>query len=287
MIHDEQPQRTWPIAVFDSGVGGLSVLRHLNALLPHESFLYLADQAHVPYGARSGAEVRQLSQAITAYLLAQGARMVVVACNTASAAALNYLRQAFPHVPFVGMEPAVKPAARQTRSGKVGVLATNGTFSSERYAALMARFAQNVSVIEDPCVGLVELIEAGATDDPRAEAVLRRCLRPMLAAGVDTLVLGCTHYPFVRPLIEAIAGPHVTIIDPAPAVARQARRVWEQRPAPAEQQPAARPATLRLVTTGDAAQMSALARRLVGYEGDVETAVWRAAPSPMLHPALS
>ncbi len=185
-------------------MGGLSVLRPIREIFPNEHILYFADQAHVPYGSRSLAEIRHFSEEITRFLLDQGAKIIVVACNTASAAALSSLRETFPEVAFVGMEPAVKPAALETRSGKVGVLATENTFSSPRYALLMSRFAQDVEVIENPCRGLVSLIEAGDIATGETEALLRRVLDPMLAAGVDTLVLGCTHYPFVRPLIEGI-----------------------------------------------------------------------------------
>lgn len=266
-----------PIGVFDSGVGGLSVLRHLHAQLPHESFLYLADQAHVPYGGRSAAEVQHFSEGALRFLLARGCKLIVVACNTASAAALTYLRETFPNVPIVGMEPAVKPAAQQTRSGKVGVLATASTFGSPRYAWLMARFAQHVAVCEDPCHGLVPLIEAGATDTPETAALLRAVLRPMLAGGVDTLVLGCTHYPFVRPLIERIvaeesAATGVAIIDPAPAVARQAQRVLRAHGLRAAESTAR---SVRLVTTGDGARLAQLTQQLLDVRFSVETAVWR------------
>ncbi|MCZ7670573.1 MAG: glutamate racemase [Chloroflexi bacterium] len=228
------PDSAAPIGVFDSGVGGLSVLAQIHKQFPAENLLYVADQAHVPYGPRSLSEVQQFSAAITRFLLAQNARLIVVACNTASAAALNTLRRAFPDVVFVGMEPAVKPAARATKTGKVGVLATTGTFASERYAALMTRFAHDVVVYEDPCLGLVELIEAGEIDSPPVRALLRQVVTPMLAAGVDTLVLGCTHYPFVLPTLRQIVGTAVSLIDPAPAVARQVGRVLQASPVPAE-----------------------------------------------------
>ncbi|MCA9997373.1 MAG: glutamate racemase [Anaerolineales bacterium] len=218
-----------PIGIYDSGVGGLSVLRHIRAQLPHESLVYVADQAHVPYGARTQAEIRQFGVEIVHFLRQQGCKLIVVACNTATTAALSFLRQQFPDMPFVGMEPAVKPAAAQTRNGRFGVLATPGTFRSERYAELLARFAEKTAVFEDPCLGLVQQIEAGATDDPATDALLTDILRPMLANGVDTLVLGCTHYPFVQSAIERVLARlapvrPVAIIDPAPAVARQTAR---------------------------------------------------------------
>ncbi len=218
-------RRKAPIGVFDSGVGGLSVLRHLHAHLPHQNFIYVADQAHVPYGCRPLKEIRQLSENVVRFLLTKDAKMIVIACNTASGAALNSLRRTFPSLPFVGMEPAVKPAAAQTKSDKVGVLATTGTFESQRYAALMQRFAVGVTVFESPCSGLVELIEAGQVDGDETEQLLRHCVEPMMATGVDSIVLGCTHYPFIRPLLEKICGSTINIIDPAPAITRQTARL--------------------------------------------------------------
>ena len=216
-----------PIGMFDSGVGGLSVLRAIRQQMPQQPVIYLADQAHVPYGQRSREEVRAFSEEITRFLLSQGARLVVVACNTASAAALRYLRQVFPQVPFVGMEPAVKPAAEQTRTGVVGVLATPATFQGELYASLVERFAHGVRLLQDTCPGLVKQIEAGQLDSPPTRAILQHALIPMLAEKIDTIVLGCTHYPFVIPLIQEIAGPEVRVIDPAPSVARQAGRLLQ------------------------------------------------------------
>ncbi|HRE29622.1 MAG TPA: glutamate racemase, partial [Anaerolineales bacterium] len=183
------------LGVFDSGVGGLSVVRHLLRALPEAGVVYVADTAHVPYGPRSLAEVRAFSHAITRYLLDLGASEIVVACNTASAAALKSLRESFPGVPFVGMEPAVKPAAEQTHSGVVGVLATPATFQGELFASVVERFARDVRVLRQTCPGLVEQIEAGRLDTPDTEALLRGWLEPMLQEGIDALVLGCTHYP--------------------------------------------------------------------------------------------
>ncbi len=267
-----RPRPEDPIGVMDSGVGGLSVLRHLRQLLPSESTLYFADQHHIPYGPRPPEQVRDFTAVITHFLLRHKAKLIVVACNTATAAALDYLRSTFPDVPFVGMEPAVKPAALTTRSGKVGVLATPSTLNSNRYAALMARFAAGIEVHEDPCVGLVQLIEAGALDTLETRDLLRRVIDPMLAAGVDTLVLGCTHYPFVSPLLQELAGEQVTIIDPAPAVARQTRYVLQQRGLSA---PEHSRDTLRCFTSGDARQFDDLAQLLTGYTGNSETTRWR------------
>jgi glutamate racemase len=213
------------IGVFDSGVGGLSVWREIARQLPHEDTLYLADQAHVPYGSRQLAEVREFSGRITRFLLDQGAKVIVIACNTASAAALHALRRTFPDVPFVGMEPAVKPAVERTRNGVVGVIATRATFQGELFASLVQRYADDVRVLTQVCPGLVAVVEAGRLDTPETEALLRQCLTPLIEAGADQLVLGCTHYPFLRPSIERMVGAGVAVIDPAPAVARQVRRV--------------------------------------------------------------
>jgi glutamate racemase len=217
------------IGIFDSGVGGLSIWREIVRQLPHEQTIYVADQAHVPYGPRPLAAVQELAEAITRFLLAQGAKIVVVACNTASAAALYHLRRTFPQVPFVGMEPAVKPAVERTRTGVVGVVATHATFQGDLFASLRERYAGDVDVIPCECPVLVEAIEAGQLDTPETEDLLRRCLAPLTEAGADQLVLGCTHYPFLQPVIERIVGPDTTVIDAAPTVARQTRRVLLQR----------------------------------------------------------
>lgn len=284
MTASQHPPHRGPIALFDSGVGGLSVLRHVRRLLPADPLLYLADQAHVPYGERPAAQIRAFSEAVTRFFLDRGARIVVVACNTATAAALSHLRAAFPHVPFVGMEPAVKPGAAQTRSGRVGVLATAGTFESQRYASLMERFARDVTLYEDPCDGLVPLIEAGELDAPATEELLRRCLAPMLAAGVDTLVLGCTHYPFVLPLIRRVAGDGVVIIDPAPAVARQVQRVLARHNLALN---AAAPGTVQTFTTGDPDRFAALASRLLGERLPTTALRWRPDTTLTHHPEPS
>lgn len=262
---------TGPIALFDSGVGGLSVLRHLRVQLPHEDLIYFADQAHVPYGPRSASQIQAFSHAITRFFLDIQAKMVVVACNTATAAALNELRLSFPTLPFVGMEPAVKPGAEATRSGKVGVLATAGTFESQRYARLMARFARHVTLLENPCTGLVPLIEAGQLQADETRNLLQRCISPMLQAGVDTLVLGCTHYPFVQPLIQEITGPEVRIIDPAPAVVRQAQRVLDANNLHA---PHGNNGVTRAYTTGDPQSLANMSQRLIGQRLPVDGLQW-------------
>jgi glutamate racemase len=272
---------TNPIGILDSGVGGLSVLRHVRAQLPAEHLLYFADQANVPYGPRPAEEVCRFCHGITDFFLKRQAKLIVVACNTASAAALGYLRKTFPDVPFVGMEPAVKPGAGQTRNGKVGVLATVGTFKSERYTRLVEQYAREVEVWENPCIGLVQQIEARRLDTPDTEALLRHCLEPMLAAGVDTLVLGCTHYPFVMPLIQQIAGPEVLVIDPAPAVARQTGRVLEKLDLCKEEdltqrrEDARDAERVRGYTSGDAGVLVAQVGSLLGMSFPVRPVVWQ------------
>ncbi|MCX8024274.1 MAG: glutamate racemase [Thermanaerothrix sp.] len=260
------------IGVFDSGVGGLSVLRAIRALLPQHPVVYLADQAHVPYGPRPLEEVRGFAEAITRFLLGQGARVIVVACNTASAAALYDLRAMFPEVPFVGMEPAVKPAAEQTQTGRVGVLATPATFQGALYASVVERFASHVRLYQDTCPGLVEAIEAGNLDGETPRQILERALRPMLAEGIDTVVLGCTHYPFVIPLIQSIVGPEVRVIDPAPAVARQTQRVLDLRGWLA---PPGQAGMMRFLTSGAVERFRSQVQRLLGeHDAVVEQVVW-------------
>ncbi|MGB8213331.1 MAG: glutamate racemase [Anaerolineales bacterium] len=252
-----------PIGIFDSGVGGLSVLREIMLQMPWESVLYFADQGHVPYGPRRLEEVRGFSEAITRFLLGLGAKLVVVACNTASAAALQHLRQTFPAIPFVGMEPAVKPAAESTRTGVVGVLATPATFQGALYASVVERFASGVTLLQDTCPGLVGQIEKGELDKPVTREILEKALRPMLARGIDTVVLGCTHYPFVIPLIQQIIGPEVRVIDPAPAVARQTVRLLD---AAGLRGTDSKVGTRLFFTSGEAARFEAQLPVLLGQE---------------------
>jgi glutamate racemase len=264
------------IGLFDSGVGGLSVLREVRAQLPHADLLYFGDNAHIPYGPRPLAEVRQFSEAITRFLLEQGAQAIVVACNTASAAALKTLRQTFPRVPCVGMEPAVKPAAEQTQTKVVGVLATPATFQGELFNSVVERFAQGVTVLRQVCPGLVQQIEAGELDTPKTEAMLRGWVEPMLAQNIDALVLGCTHYPFVIPLLERICGPGVRVIDPAPAVARQVGRVVQARPEAGSRKPE-RSGRLTCFTSGEPEAFQRALERLRIEPGEVRAARWEAA----------
>ncbi len=267
-MHKPDPTHA-PVGVFDSGIGGVSVLRELRRLAPGEDVVYVADQAHVPYGPRPLGQVRALSEAVTRFLLRRRAKLVVVACNTASAAALHELRRIFPATPFVGMEPAVKPAAAVTRSGILGVLATPATFQGELYASVVRRFADGRRVLQHTCPGLVAEIEKGNLCGLRTRRILETALRPMLAEGMDAVVLGCTHYPFVIPLVREIVGPDVTIIDPAPAVARQAVRVLEHH---ALRNPQAAGGRLRVFTTGVLADS---AKALLGEACKAECAVWR------------
>lgn len=213
-----------PLGLFDSGVGGLSIWREIVHQLPHESTVYVADSANCPYGSRSAAELQLISASIVEFLLAQNCKLIVVACNTASAAALHWLRRGFV-VPFVGLEPAIKPAIERTRTGHVGVLATAGTLQGELFQNTRQRYAHGVQVHVRVGEGLVELIEAGHLDTPDMERLLRSHLETLLAYQIDQLVLGCTHYPLLLPLIRQLVGPQVTVIDPAMAVARQVKRV--------------------------------------------------------------
>ena len=220
-----------PIGIFDSGIGGLSVLRHIHQDLPLEDLLYFADSAYAPYGDRSEAEISARSLAVTGFLLQQGAKALVVACNTATTAAIKAIRNAYPALQVIGIEPGLKPAAAQSRSKIVGVLATKATLQSARLLALQQQIgeASGVHFELQACVGLVDQIEKGELRSPQTALLLRRYIAPLIAQGADTLVLGCTHYPFVRPLIEEIvaelaSGP-VTIIDTGAAVSRQLTKV--------------------------------------------------------------
>ena len=225
------------IGIFDSGAGGLSVYRELVKALPLERYLYFSDNAHCPYGEKTTAYIQERGRTITEVLLGLGADIIVVACNTATAAAIATLRAEYPGVPFIGMEPAVKPAALGTRSGVIGVLATAGTLKGSKYLNTRGLYQDNVKIVEHVGQGFVELVEGGILDGPEAEATVRASLQPLLDAGADTIVLGCTHYPFLQPLIERLAGPGVKVIDPAPAVARQTVRILQERGIPTGEGP--------------------------------------------------
>jgi glutamate racemase len=245
------------IGIFDSGSGGLSVLKEIRKVLPSAHFIYYSDNAHCPYGEKSAEYIRERARIITRLLLERGADAIVVACNTATGAAIATLRAEFP-VPFVGMEPAVKPAALGTKSGVVGVLATAGTLKASKYLNTKGLYQHDVRIEEHVGEGFVQLVERLELDGPEAECVVRASLQPLLDAGADTIVLGCTHYPFLRGVIERIAGPGVRVIDPAPAVARQLLKVLREGGiAPEDPDPG-----LELLASGDPATLYALAATL-------------------------
>lgn len=251
--------------------------------MPEESVVYFGDQRHIPYGPRPMEQIRDFSEAITKFLLARGAKIIVVACNTASAAALKYLREKFPDVQFVGMEPAVKPAAETTQTGKVGVLATPATFQGALYASVVERFANGVELFQNTCNGLVQQIEQGKLNGGETRMILEDALHPMLENSIDTVVLGCTHYPFVIPLIQEIVGEKVRVIDPAPAVARQVKRLLE---AGGMKSDASARGDVKFYTSGESQAFKSLLPVLLGEKGggltaregvskwEVETVIW-------------
>lgn len=260
-----------PVGIFDSGVGGISVLRAIREQMPEESISYFGDQGHVPYGSRSMEQIQRFSEAITHFLLEHGAKIIVVACNTASAAALKYLRERFPRVQFVGMEPAVKPAAERTQTGKVGVLATPATFQGALYASVVERFANGVELFQDTCPGLVQQIEQGKLNGQETRRILEDALQPMLEKNIDTVVLGCTHYPFVIPLIQQIVGESVRVIDPAPAVAKQTGRLLEER---GMRKKSGSKGPIRFFTSGNPEALKSLLPLLLGESEVVQKVEW-------------
>jgi glutamate racemase len=217
------PSLTAPIGVFDSGVGGLSVLREIRRELPAENLIYVADSGYAPYGDRPEAYVRDRALAVMEFLRSKGAKAVVVACNTATGIAVDALRARY-DVPIVAIEPAVKPAVARTRSGVVGVLATTQTLAGQKFAKLVSTHSGGAEVLTQACPGLVEQVEAAAMTSESTRLLVEQYLRPMLDRGADTIVLGCTHYPFVSDVIREVAGPTVTIVDSAAPVARELRR---------------------------------------------------------------
>ena len=236
------------IGIFDSGEGGLSVLKEITRLLPDEKYIYYSDNAYCPYGEKSPEFIRVRACAITEELLRRGADIIVVACNTATAAAISKLRSDYSdaasdavrervlaltggrhdHIRFIGMEPAVKPAALGTKSGTIGVLATAGTLKGSKYLNTKGSVDDNVRVVEHVGRGFVELVESGCLSGKEAESTVRASLSPLLQAGADIIVLGCTHYPFLLPVLQRVAGPGIRFIDPAPAVARQLVHVMSE-----------------------------------------------------------
>lgn len=224
------------IGIFDSGVGGLSVFREILKVLPEEKYIYYSDNAHCPYGEKPREYIIDRAREISRFLIGEGADIIVVACNTATAAAIATLREEFP-LRFIGMEPAIKPAAKATKTGIVGVLATAGTLKATKYIDTCAKWAENVQVVEHIGQGFVELVECGNVDGPDAEATVRRSLTPLLDAGADSIVLGCTHYPFLIDTMRKVSGSYfsakgqsdpIVYFDPAPAVARHLADVMEE-----------------------------------------------------------
>lgn len=249
-----------PVGVFDSGIGGLTVFREIAKALPHESMIYVADSGYAPYGTRTKQYITARSRFLTRFLLDQGCKLIVVACNTATGASISTLRKEFP-VPFIGVEPAIKPAILASRTGHVGVLATEQTFKGEHFKRTSERFNGSVQIHVQAGNGLVELIESGRSESEESRILLKRYLTPMIRAGVDQLVLGCTHYPFLIPLISRMVPKDVTIIDPAPAVARQTRNVLETSGGinESKEQP-----EYKFFSTGDPAQLQIIVEQVAG-----------------------
>ncbi len=216
-----------PIGIFDSGVGGISIMKEIRSLLPNEDIVYFADSAYCPYGTKPPELIRERASFICRFLIEKGAKIIVVACNTMSVSGLDYMRSVF-DIPIVGVEPAVKPAAAATKSKKIGVLATGVTIAGERYASLLDRFGKGVEVFDQACPGLVELVEEGDLTFEKAEKSLRAYVDPLLEKGVDTIVLGCTHFPFLKDFIKRLAGPGIEVIDSGRPVALQTGRVLER-----------------------------------------------------------
>ncbi len=276
MNHSAGPASAPLIGVLDSGVGGLSILRALRQELPAASFVYIADQIHLPYGPRPLDEIRQFAHGIARHLLDRGAHAIVVACNAASAASLLYLRQTFPGVPFVGMEPAVKPAAAATHTGRVAVLTTAATAGGPLYARVLDRFAANVDVRTVVWPELVLAVETNriALDDLRP--IFDRDLAPLLAEGVDQIVLACTHFPFAAQALRAYVGPDVMIVDPSPAIARQTRHVLPDHAPDRSSIPQASPSSVDYCTTGNLARFTVVASALLGESIQARQLTWQA-----------
>ena len=261
------------IGVFDSGVGGLSVLRHIRLVLPNERLIYVADSGHVPYGDKSASYIEQRALALARFLIEQGADAIVIACNTATAAAAAALRSSF-NIPIVAMEPAVKPAVAATRSGVIGVLATVGTLESARFAALLERYAGEAEILTQGCPGLVEQVEQGDLNSVQTRELIARYTAPLLARGADTLILGCTHYPFLASLITEVVGPDIVLVDTGAAVARQLySRVQTELPEPfgfAQDRLVEGCADAQFCTSGEAVQASRIMSILWGEEVAVQ-----------------
>ena len=255
------------IGVFDSGVGGLSVLKAVHQQLPGANLLYVADSAHAPYGERTDDYISTRTHRIASHLLAQGANLLVLACNTATAMSAASLRARWPQLRLVAVEPGLKPAVAISRNGRIGVMATPATLRSEKFQRLLSAHRSGIEVFLQPCPGLAGLIENGNPDDPKLLGLLDQFSQPLKAAQVDTVVLGCTHYPFIASQIQAAFGPDVKLVDTADAVARQAARlVGERAAAPGQGH------RVRLQTTGDPEQLAAIARRWLPFACETEIA---------------
>lgn len=258
------------IGVFDSGVGGFTVLRELHALLPRTRLRYLADAAYAPYGNRSADEICARSFAISQHLIEQGAQMIVIACNTATAHAIEALRARWPDLPFVGTEPGIKPAVLASRNGRIGLLATPATAASARLRALIDRHASGRDVVVQGCAGIVDRIEAGDLGSAELQHLVEVCCAPLRAAGVDTALLGCTHYPLIEPLWQAALGPGVQLLRIETAVARRAAELWTQMPG---DQP-----DLHIETSGDPAALQRWIGAVLGWR-EIPVSAWRPANS--------
>ena len=217
-----------PIGIFDSGLGGLSVWQALYDALPYESLTYLGDGARCPYGSRSREEVLRFTEEAVERLLAEGCKMIVVACNTATAVAIKELREKYPTIPFVGLEPAVKPAALTTKSGVIGVLATERSLQGDHFRQAEAKYGAGVKILKGIGDGFVEAVERNEEHTSETEALVRKAVRPLVDGGADKIVLGCTHYPFLREVIERIVGEGVEIIDSSEAVARRVASLLDE-----------------------------------------------------------
>lgn len=264
------------IGVFDSGLGGLSVLRALRARLPQAALTYVADSGHAPYGEREGEFIVSRSQRICDFLLARQVDAIVVACNTATAAAIHLLRQAHPGVPIVGVEPGVKPAVAQSASKRVGVLATPSTLASDKYRRLIDQHGADATIVAQACPGLAKAIEAGELDSPALRQLVAGFAQPLREAGVDTVVLGCTHYPFVAPLFQQALGPDVAIVDTAEAVAEQTARLVAAKRADADPNSPENAtqnhkcaSEIHLFSSADPRHLAMVARHWLGIDGHV------------------
>jgi len=258
------------VGVFDSGLGGLSVWRELRRALPGIDTIYVADQAHIPYGPRTPETILGYSRGIVSFLVEEGCETIVVACNTASAAALQPLRADWPDKTFIGMEPAIKPAVQASRSGVVVVLATATTLEGTLFQQTVQRVAQGVRVLRQPCPGLVEQIERGETDTPATREMLRVFLEQPRLAGADVCVLGCTHYAFARAALEELVGDSMHILDPAPAIARRLHSLL------GDEVPTADSVQHLLYTTGDVTAFDRVASSLLGYSVQGHPLTWNA-----------